>query len=230
MSCYRICAVFSLKNQESKDTFINWCNGDNGLHVTRGWNGCKSLKMFESCESPNKIIIWQKWDNKQSQESYIKHRHDDGTFDLLTPLMSAPPDINPIREMVMKTDEEQVRDVIRDMCHKDHSLAMKHMSDDCVFIRPTGNPLTKDGWNNMMNDDAVSVELSELVSINKLHVCGDMAWVCYTNHGIFNYMGNSNDDVAVLTAVLQRVDGKWSVVHGQRSTGRNPSDVPPKFD
>ena len=43
-------------------------------------------------------------------------------------------------------------------------------------------------------------------------------------------MGNSNDDVAVLTAVLQRVDGKWSVVHGQRSTGRNPSDVPPKFD
>ena len=76
---------------------------------------------------------------------------------------------------------------------------MNHMSDDCVFIRPTGNPDKED--DKMMND-AVSVEL-RTISINKLHVCGDMAWVCYTNHGKFNYMGNANDDVAVLTAVLE---------------------------
>jgi len=107
---------------------------------------------------------------------------------------------------------------------------MKHMHDDCVFIRPTGNPLTKETWDKMMNNDAVSVELSELVSINKLNVCGDMAWVCYTNHAVFNYMGNANDDIAVLTAVLQRVDGKWVVVHGQRSTGRKPTDEPPKIN
>ena len=38
-----------------------------------------------------------------------------------------------------------------------------------------------------------------------------------------------NDDIAVFTSVLQRVGGDWVVVHGQRSSGRSPSDEPPKF-
>ncbi len=229
VSCYRICAVFSFKDQDCKNTFVDWCNGDNGLRVTRGWKGCQSLDMFESYENPNKVVIWQKWDSKELQESYIKHRHDDGTFDLLTPLMSSPPDINPIREMVMKTDEEQIKEVVQDMCNKDHRVGMKHTHNDCLFIRPSGNPLNMEGWNAMMNNENVNVESNDLVSINKMRIVGDMAYVCYTNHGKFNYMGNENDDVAVLTSVLERVNGKWMVVHGQRSTGRSPSEAAPAF-
>jgi ketosteroid isomerase-like protein len=103
------------------------------------------------------------------------------------------------------------------------------MHDDCVFVRPTGNPLNKDGWNNMMNNKDVVVESNDLVTINKVKIVGDMAFVCYTTHGKFSYKGTENDDIAVISSVLQRVDGKWMVVHGQRSTGRKPSDEAPKF-
>lgn len=228
-SCYRICAVFSLIDQKCKNTFVDWCNGPDGLSVTRSYDGCQSLEMFESRENPCKVVIWQKWDSKDQQEAYIKHRHEDGTFDLLTPLMSAPPDISPIKEMVMKTDKEQIIDVIKATCNKDHRVGMAHTHDDCVFIRPTGNPLNMEGWNAMMTNENVRVDSNELVSINKMKIVGDMAFVCYTNHGKFNYMGTENDDIAVLTSILQRVDGKWMVIHGQRSSGRSPNEDLPHF-
>ena len=84
-------------------------------------------------------------------------------------------------------------------------------------------------WDSMMGNTAVHVELQELVSINKLHVCGNMAFVVYTSHSKFTYMGNNNDDIAVLTCVLERIDGRWTVVHGQRSTGRSPDEALPNF-
>jgi ketosteroid isomerase-like protein len=131
--------------------------------------------------------------------------------------------------VVFKTDEEKIKDIVKDMCNTDHTVGMRHTHDDCLFIRPTGNPLDMKGWDAMMNNDKVRVDSNELVSINKMKIVGDMAFVCYTNHGKFNYMGNENDDIAVLTSVLQRVDGRWIVIHGQRSTGRSPNDPLPVF-
>ena len=228
-SSFRVCAVFTLKDQESKNRFIEFANGDNGLSVTRAAKGCKSLNMFESREDAMKLIIWQEWDCKENQQAYIKHRHEDGTFEMIGEIVACPPDITPIKEMVMKTEEEKVRDVINDMCQVDYKLGMKHMHDDCVFIRPTGNPLNKKGWEDMMSNDDVKVESSKLVSINKLSVCGCCAYVCYTQHGKFTYKGTSNDDVAVFTCVLRKYDGVWKVVQGSRSTGRKPSDPQPTF-
>ena len=187
------------------------------------------LNMFESREDAMKLIIWQEWDCKENQQAYIKHRHEDGTFEMIGEIVACPPEIHPIKEMVMKTEEEKVRDVINDMCQVDYKLGMKHMHDDCVFIRPTGNPLNKKGWEDMMSNDDVKVESSKLVSINKLSVCGCCAYVCYTQHGKFTYKGTSNDDVAVFTCVLRKYDGVWKVVQGSRSTGRKPSDPQPTF-
>ena len=34
---------------------------------------------------------------------------------------------------------------------------------------------------------------------------------------------------AVFTSVMRKVDGKWMVVQGHRSTGRKPSDPQPQF-
>ena len=228
-SSYRVCAVFTLKDQESKNRFIEFANGDNGLSVTRAAKGCKSLNMFEGREDDMKLIIWQEWDCKENQQAYIKHRHEDGTFEMIGEIVACRPDITPIKEMVMKTEEEKVRDVINDMCQVDYKLGMKHMHDDCVFIRPTGNPLNKKGWEDMMSNDDVKVESSKLVAVNKLSICGCCAYVCYTQHGKFTYKGASNDDVAVFTCVLRKCDGVWKVVQGSRSTGRKPSDPQPVF-
>jgi len=226
---YRVCAKFTLKDQKSKDRFISFGNGETGLSVTRGWKGCQSIELYESREDPNVILIWQRWDSKEDQESYVKHRHEDGTFELLGELVACPPEITPIKDMVMKTEEEKVREVIEDMCHVDYKVGMKHMHDDCVFIRPSGNPLNKKGWEEMMTNDDVEVESSKLVSVNKLSICGCCAYVCYTQHGKFTYKGTENDDVAVFTSVMRKVDGEWMVVQGQRSTGRKPTDAQPEF-
>lgn len=226
---YRVCAVFTLKDQECKKRFIEFANGENGLSVTRAAKGCQSLNMFESRDDEMKLIIWQKWDSKEDQEAYIKHRHEDGTFEMIGEIVACPPDITPIKDMVMKTEEEKVKDVVEDMCNVDYKVGMKHMHDDCVFIRPTGNPLDKKGWETMMTNDDVKVESSNLVSINNLSICGCCAYVCYTQHGKFTYKGNENDDVAVFTSVMRKVDGKWMVVQGHRSTGRKPSDPQPQF-
>ena len=131
--------------------------------------------------------------------------------------------------MTEKSDEEKIKQIVQDMCNVDYKLGMQHMHDECIFIRPSGNPLNKGGWEKMMSNEDVHVESSKLVSLNKLNICGCCAYVCYTQHGKFTYKGTSNDDVAVFTSVLRKDDGVWKVVQGTRSTGRSPSEELPQF-
>ena len=222
-------AVFTFKDNESKNKFIEFCNGEKGLSVTRGWQGCQLIECYESGENANQITIWQKWDSQADHESYVKHRHEDGSFDFLGELIASPPEIVPLKPVNMKTDAQQIEEVVRDMCNKDHTVGDRHMHESCVFVRPSGNPLNKEGWTQMMTNTDVNVESNDLVSINKLNVSGNMAYVCYTTHGKFTYKGTPNDDVAVLTSILEKSDGRWQVVFGQRSTGRSPTEEAPLF-
>jgi len=222
-------AVFTFKDNECKDKFIEFCNGENGLSVTRGWQGCQSIECYESYENTNQITIWQKWDNQEAHASYVQHRHDDGSFDFLGELIASPPEIIPLRSVNFQTDREQIEAIVRDMCNVDYTLGSKHMHEKCVFVRPSGNPLDMTQWIQMMTSPDVNFESNDLVSINKVEISGNMAYVCYTTHGKFNYKGTANDDVAVLTSVLQRINGRWQVVFGQRSTGRSPMEQGPVF-
>jgi len=104
-----------------------------------------------------------------------------------------------------------------------------HMVENCVFIRPTGNPLTMTEWDDMMNSPDVTMTSSKLIAINKLKIIGNMAYACYTSHSQFNYKGKDNDDIAVFTGIFEKSNGKWMMIHGQRSTGRTPSEDLPKF-
>ena len=96
------CAVFTFKDQESKEKFVEFCNGENGLSVTRGWKGCRSIDCYEAHDNDKKIVIWQKWDSKEDHESYIQHRHEDGSFDFLHSLIASPPEISALRPVVLK--------------------------------------------------------------------------------------------------------------------------------
>ena len=134
-----------------------------------------------------------------------------------------------MRDGLIKTETEQGMRESLEMCDKEHPVGNKKKKKKCVFIRPTGNPLDRDGWNKMMTNEDVNVESSRLVQMNRLRISENMAYVCYTTHGKFTYKGTENDDVAVFTSILEKLDGRWQVVFGQRSTGRKPSDTPPKF-
>lgn len=229
MSSHTVSAVFTFKDNVSKNKFIDFCNGDNGLSITRGWKGCQNIDCFESQTNPLQMTIWQKWNSSADHESYMKFRHDDGSFDFLKELVASPPDINPLRPVNFSTDTEQIESIVRDMCHKDHTVGNRHMHEECLFVRPTGNPLDVQGWNDIMENDDVTVESNELLNINRIRISENMAFVCYTTHGKFNYKGTDNDDVAVFTSILEKSDGRWQIIFGQRSTGRTPDEKPPVF-
>ena len=229
MSHHTVSASFSFKNVNSKREFINFCNGDNGLDITRNKKGCILIECYEKQDDPNTIIIWQKWESKEDHEAYVKFRHDDGSFEFLGELIRSPPEISALAHVDFTSDEDKIKKVIDDMCQVDYEKGFKNMQEECVFVRPTGNPLTKNEWKEMMNSDDVKIDSNELVTINKMKINGDMAFVCYTTHGKFNYKGTENDDIAVLSVVLEKVDNNWTIIHGQRSTGRNPNDELPSF-
>ena len=44
-------AVFTFKDGGGKDKFVEFCNSENGLSVTRAWEGCQSIECYESSEN-----------------------------------------------------------------------------------------------------------------------------------------------------------------------------------
>jgi quinol monooxygenase YgiN len=93
MSKYQTaCAKFTFFNDGvSKGKFIDFCNGEKGLNVTRGWDGCHSVECYE--RDDNSVTIWQKWESKEHHQSYVKYRKEQGDFDFLNTLISDKPDI-----------------------------------------------------------------------------------------------------------------------------------------
>jgi len=101
----------------------------------------------------------------------------------------------------------------------------RYWAPGSILIRPSGNPLDRDGWSGMMGSEGVEFISSELVSIDTVNIlsCGKAAVVTYTNHDVFTYEGTANDDIAKFTVVLSKKDdGSWIQVHAHRSTGQDP--------
>ena len=46
----------------------------------------------------------------------------------------------------------------------------------------------------------------------------------YTMHSKFSYKGTKNDDIAAFSATLEKKDGAWKCVFGQRATGQKPKE------
>ena len=83
-------------------------------------------------------------------------------------------------------------------------------------------------YSEMRASPDVTVTSSQLLSVKKLEVDGNMAYAVYITHAVFDFKGTPNDDVAVYTSIFQKdAQGTWKMVHGQRSTGRGPEDDPP---
>lgn len=145
-----------------------------------------------------------------------------------------------LQESSFTEDKKNIHDTLNSMCvalnNNNIKVASKYLLDNALLVRPTGNPLTKKDWINMLNSKDVNIKKSELMDINKIDINRDWAFVCYTLHEIFSYKGNENDDVSVCTALLKKVPnvrlgapGVWKISNLQRSTGRSPNEPLPKF-
>lgn len=132
---------------------------------------------------------------------------------------------------------DQVQAVITNMVTAMNSdnveKAAEWVAEDAVFVRPTGNPLTKQQWVGMLNSPDVKIVSNEVKAFHRVdvHPAKDWALLCYTTHAKFNYKGTDNDDVSVFSVIVKRGnDNTWKLSWLQRSTGRSPTDEMPKFD
>ena len=137
-------------------------------------------------------------------------------------------------------DKKNIHNTLNSMCvalnDNNIKVASKYLLDNALLIRPTGNPLTKKNWINMLNSKDVNIKKSELIDVNKIDINRDWAFVCYTIRETFSYKGTDNDDISVCTALLKkvrnvRVGGPdvWKLSYLQRSTGRSTDEPLPKF-
>ena len=132
------------------------------------------------------------------------------------------------------SDEEKLRTIITEISSINNGVSegRNHMSNDCVVIRPSGNPLSMDGWDAMFQRDDVIIDSERLIEIKDIKIASDMAYAWYVTQSQFTYKGVTNNDVSVFTAIFKKEenDGDWKMIHGQRSTGRKPDERPPYFD
>ena len=70
--------------------------------------------------------------------------NEDGSFDFLGELISAPPQIFAASSTcIFESDKEQIEDVVKAMCTKDHRVGIGSHTGRLSYIRPiTGNPLS----------------------------------------------------------------------------------------
>lgn len=105
------------------------------------------------------------------------------------------------------------------------SFAEQYFTDDYCCVRPSGNPLDKDGFVTLCAEDIEMISV-ELVSIDSVQMLArnTVAVVVYTADQIFNYKGVPNSDRATITAVLHAAsetqEGLFRIGHEQRSVGK----------
>ena len=106
-------------------------------------------------------------------------------------------------------------------------------TDDFIFVRPSGNPLTLAGFKDMMASPDMQIESSKLLAINATHVGLNSAMISATFHDKFTFKGTPNNDISVFMFYAVNEEGgqagEWKVKFAQRSTGRKPEDALPVF-
>ena len=120
------------------------------------------------------------------------------------------------------TEKEQITSLLYELAtpQKMGSFFVNNATSDFLFIRPSGNPITAKGFEEMMNSGDVVQEKAEITKIHRLEFLSDSAVMCIFVLGSkFSYKGTPNDDLPTVTSIFKKVDNVWKIHLMQRSTG-----------
>lgn len=97
----------------------------------------------------------------------------------------------------------------------------KYCVPDYVFIRPSGNPVGKQGLIDMFVHDC-AISAASLVSLDNVTVLAGnkSAIALFTADQVFTYRGKHNEDRAVFTCVLELQNDELKIVHEHRTAGK----------
>ena len=86
-------ATFQFHDADSKAKFLMVAEGEDGLKKTRAFQGCRTIKCFESIEDDALVVVYQEWDSQADHEAYFELRTNEGMIAALGELMPGPIDI-----------------------------------------------------------------------------------------------------------------------------------------
>ena len=122
------------------------------------------------------------------------------------------------------TDKEKIESMLYELAKPDKmgSFFIDNASSDFLLIRPSGNPITAEGFCEMMNSGDVVQEKAEITKIHRFEFLSDEIVMCiFTLGSKFTYKGTPNDDLPTVTSIFKKIDGTWKIHWMQRSSGNS---------
>ncbi len=120
------------------------------------------------------------------------------------------------------TDKEQIISLLYELATPKmmSSFFVHNSTPDFLFIRPSGNPISAKGFEEMMNSGDVIQEKAEITKIHKFELLSNNAAMCvFTLGAKFTYKGTLNDDLPTVTSIFKKVGEVWKIHWMQRSSG-----------
>ena len=120
------------------------------------------------------------------------------------------------------TEKEQITSLLYELAtpQKMGSFFVNNATSDFLFIRPSGNPISAKGFEEMMNSGDVIQEKAEITKIHRFEFLStDVAMCVFTLGAKFTYKETLNDDLPTVTSIFKKVGGVWKIHWLQRSSG-----------
>ena len=120
------------------------------------------------------------------------------------------------------TEKEQITSLLYELATPDKmgSFFVNNSTSDFLFIRPSGNPLSAKGFEDMINSGDVVQEKAEITKIHRFEfLSSDVAMCVFTLGAKFTYKGTLNDDLPTVTSIFKKVEDIWKIHWMQRSSG-----------
>ena len=122
------------------------------------------------------------------------------------------------------TEEEKITCLLYELAtpQKMGSFFVNNATPDFLFIRPSGNPISAKGFEDMMNSGDVVQEKAEITKIHRFELLStDVAMCVFTLGAKFTYKGTLNDDLPTVTSIFKKVGDVWKIHWLQRSSGNS---------
>ena len=120
------------------------------------------------------------------------------------------------------TAKEQITSLLYELAtpQKMGSFFVNNATSDFLFIRPSGNPISAKGFEEMMNSGDVVQEKAEITKIHRFEFLSSEVVMCvFTLGAKFTYKGTLNDDLPTVTSIFKKVGDEWKIHWLQRSSG-----------
>ena len=122
------------------------------------------------------------------------------------------------------TEKEKIISLLYELANpqKMGSFFVNNATQDFLFIRPSGNPISAKGFEEMMNSGDVVQEKAEITKIHRFEFLSNNVAMCvFTLGAKFTYKGTLNEDLPTVTSIFKKVEDIWKIHWLQRSSGES---------